>query len=120
MNIDPPAQPNDSEFFYLATVYTRHPEGPIVAWMQACECAAALMKMGFNIFCPIAMSHPIAVFGELNAVDHDLWMKQDKPLMAAAAGMIVVRMPGWEDSEGIAEEIRTFEEAGKPIIFIDP
>ena len=104
-------------FYYLATVYTQHPDGLDVAHMDACKAAAQLMAAGVPVFCPIAHSHHVAAHGELDPLDHDLWMEADRPLMDAAGGLIVVKIPGWETSRGIAYERRAFE--GRPIIFAE-
>jgi hypothetical protein len=40
--------------------------------------------------------------------------------MDGACGLIVVSATGWEDSYGIAQEIKVFRAAGKPILYVDP
>lgn len=106
-------------FYYLATVYTQHPEGIDAAHMDACKASAQLMSAGVPVFCPIAHSHYVAAHGELDPLDHELWMRADAPMMEAAGGLIVVKMPGWETSRGIAEERRSFAAAEKPILFAE-
>jgi hypothetical protein len=36
-----------------------------------------------------------------------------------AKGLVVVKMESWEQSRGVAEEIRKFREQGKPILYMD-
>lgn len=43
----------------------------------------------------------------------------DEPLMNAAYGIIVVKMPGWRKSKSIAFEIDTFKRAGKPVLYME-
>ena len=117
---DPGGENTVKQYFYLATVYTKHPQGLEVAFQEACKVAAKFMKMGIKVFCPIAHSHPIALYGGLSQTEHSFWMEQDRPLMDHACGLLVVRMKGWEQSEGIRQEIETFKKAGKTIIFTDP
>jgi SpoU rRNA methylase family enzyme len=38
-------------------------------------------------------------------------------MMRAADGLIVVKIEGWDESEGIAAEVKWCEENGKPILF---
>ena len=109
-----------SNYFYLATTYTRHPDGHETAFIEAAKVAADLMKRGINVFCPVAHSHPIACHGNLDAADHDFWMNSDRPFMDGACGIIVCRMPGWRESRGITEEIAVFRAAGKPVLYVDP
>lgn len=108
-------------FWYLATPYTNYPLGHIEAAKMASRRAAELMTAGVPVFSPIAHSHPIAVEGLRDKqVDHDFWMRADAPMMEAASGMIVVQCVGWNDSRGIAEEIKRFTAAGKPVVYWSP
>lgn len=109
-----------SGYFYLATPYSKWPAGIEDAFRMACREAGRLIKAGVPVFCPIAHSHPIAVHGRIDPLSHGIWLAADRPLMDGACGLIVVRATGWEDSYGIAEEIKVFKAAGKPILYIDP
>lgn len=107
-------------FFYLATPYTKWKGGIEDAYQMASREAARLLKAGFPVFCPIAHTHPMAVYGGIDPLAHDIWLPADKPFMDAAIGLIVLRAEGWQESYGIGEEIKTFRAAGKPVLFIDP
>ncbi len=104
---------------YVATVYSKWPEGVDDAFVQACRVTAALMKSGVRCFSPIAHSHPVALHGGIDELDHDFWMDVDRPFMEAASGLIVVRMPGWRESVGVLAEIDYFTRAGKPVEFVE-
>jgi hypothetical protein len=110
----------DGGYQYLATVYSKHPLGLDIAWREACHHAAQFIKAGIPTFCPIAHTHPIAMHGLLNPYDHDIWLPADRPLMEAAAGLVVVTSEGWLDSVGIAAEIEYFNAARKPIVYWQP
>lgn len=105
--------------WYLATVYSKWQDGPDDAFVVACRFAAGLIRDGVPVLSPIAHSHPIAIHGGLDELDHDLWMKADAPLMDAASGLLVLMMPGWRESRGIAQELDSFTRAGKPIEFVE-
>lgn len=107
-------------FFYLATVYSRHPHGIEAAHREACIQAAYLIRHGVPVYSPIAHTHPIAIHGALDPLDHDIWLPADEPMMRAAVGLIVCKMHGWETSKGVQHEIDVFEKADKPIIFMEP
>ena len=109
----------DSEYWYLATPYSKYPEGIEKAFQHACEAAAHLVREGKLVYCPIAHTHPVAVYGGLDPFDHDIWLPQDRPFMDGAAGLIVVMMPGWAESYGIGEEIKIFRAAGKPVEYME-
>lgn len=106
-------------FWYVASPYSKYPKGLDEACAEVCRSAALLVKADIPIFCPIAHSHPIATVGGLPD-DYNFWKTQDKVMMAIAHGLIVVMMDGWELSHGVSDEIKTFREAGKPIVFMGP
>lgn len=105
-------------FWYVATPYTRYPGGHENAFIDASIAGAWLVERGVHVFVPITHSHPIATRGglpeELNTLR--VWMDQDGPFMAAAVGLCIVQMPGWDSSAGIAEEFKHFSRAGKPVV----
>lgn len=109
-------------FWYLATPYGGWAGNPGLseAFAQACRQTAILIEAGVSVFCPIAHTHPVAAAGELDALNHDIWMPTDRPMMDAARGLIVCKMEGWHESKGVTEERRVFREAGKPIVYMDP
>ena len=106
-------------FLYLATPYSKYRGGLDAAFIQAAKAAAVLTKAGIGVFSPIAHTHPIAVHGAIDPLDHAIWLPADAPLMAAAVGMVVVKMDGWQESYGIKKEIEAFEAMGKPIEYMD-
>lgn len=107
------------DLVYTATPYSRYPEGIQRAFERASEIAADLLRLGVKVYSPIAHTHPIAVYGRLNPLDHDIWLPFDAAMMGKADAMIVAMMAGWETSQGIAHEIKVFENAGKPIFYIE-
>ena len=105
-------------FVYLATPYSKFPEGIHAAFLAACEVAAWLIGQTVRVYCPIAHTHPIAIAGMIDPHDHKIWLPADRPFMDAAGGLLVAKLPTWEDSFGIAMEIETFQKAGKPVEFL--
>lgn len=111
---------------YLAAPYS-HPRWWIRLWRfyRTCRTAARLMErldpQGIAVFSPISHSHPIS--GYLSPKlrhDHELWMRQDLPILDHCAWVCVVRLRGWEKSRGVAREIAHAEGRGIPVIYIDP
>jgi len=105
-------------FWYLATVYSKHPRGINAAFEEAAKVSARLVEQGLAVFSPIAHSHPVAIHGGLDPLDHSVWMPLDEPMMNAAHGIIVVQMEGWRESYGVGLEIKAFRAAGKPVLFL--
>lgn len=113
LRITPP-----NTYWYLATPYSKYEGGLRAAFVDASAIAARFIEASIPVFCPIAHSHPIAMHGMLNALDHGIWLPADAPLMHHAHGLIVCDLPGWEDSYGIKAEIEAFRLASKPIHFL--
>jgi hypothetical protein len=105
-------------FWYVATPYSKYPRGIEAAFVGACRVAAALVSSGLPCFSPIAHSHPIAVKGGLDPYDYAIWLPANEALIDAACGIVVVEMEGWAESYGVGVEIRRFQAAGKPILYL--
>lgn len=106
-------------YWYLATPYSKYPAGIEAAFIVACQQAALLIRNNIPVYSPIAHTHPVAVNGDIDPLDHSVWIPADLPLMHQAKGLIVCKMESWESSKGIGVEIAEFRKAGKPVIFMD-
>lgn len=104
-----------STLAYLATPYSRYPAGPVSAFIDAATLAARLLRAGVNAYSPIAHTHPLAVYGNLDQFDHSIWLPFDELMMSRCDTLIVAHMEGWQESKGIAHEVAFFERAMKPI-----
>ena len=104
---------------YLATPYTKFPQGLSGAFVIAARLAARLLKAGVKVYSPICHAHPIAIHGGLGPRDHALWIPFDELMMARCDILIVAHMDGWAQSKGIAHEVEFFTNAGKPIFDLD-
>ena len=100
---------------YLATPYSRYPRGIHFAFVDASAFAAELLKRGVKVYSPIAHTHPLAIYGNVDPLDHDIWLPFDQAMMDASDALIVAEMDGWETSRGIGHEMDYFRAAGKPI-----
>lgn len=105
--------------WYLASPYTMHPEGHQAAADDIAEQTTLLLNAGVWVISPICHSHPLIRFG-IDDDSHAFWMWWCGPLMEACDGLIVCRLPGWEESEGVSAEIGAFQMADKPIVFMEP
>ena len=106
-------------FTYLASPYT-HPDPAVreTRFRQAAEAAAGLMLCGEVVFSPIAHSHPIDLnfdYPESGA----FWKRQDEPFLMLCAKMIVLMLPGWEESKGVAHEIEVAKSRGIPVGYLE-
>lgn len=105
---------------YLATPYS-HPDPTVLKqrFDAACAAAAALMGRGYEVFAPIAHSHPVSDhMDEKLRMDFEFWMKQDKAILKHCDALVVFALPGWYESRGVTAEIAYARDLGKPIYII--
>ena len=110
-----------SELTYLAVPYSHSDRYVRVArWIAANQTAAKLMAVGQYIFSPISHTHPIAEAsnGAL-PVGWDYWEKFDRQYLSFCKKIIVLRIPGWEESKGVQAEIKIGTEMGIPVEYMD-
>lgn len=106
-------------YWYLGSPYSKYEKGLDQAHIDVCKEAARYILAGIPVYSPIALSHPVAVHGDIDPLDHSIWIPADRPMMDAALGLVVLKMDGWEDSFGLKYEVRVFSDAGKPIIYAE-
>jgi hypothetical protein len=106
---------------YLASPYT-HKDAAVREWraVAACKAAAALMRQGLVVFSPVAHSHHVAKFGGVAPCDLDFWMHQDLPMVGKCSAIIVLDLPGWQDSKGVNRECLNATANGMGAWHLDP
>jgi hypothetical protein len=105
---------------YLATPYSKYPGGIEEAFEKAAKATAALIEVGVIVYSPIVHSHPAAIHGNIDPHNHEIWLPFNEAMMKRSDALVVVKMFTWESSFGIAEEIKFFTAAKKPIHYFDP
>lgn len=108
------------ELCYLATPYSKYARGPDMAFIDAARLAARLMQAGIDIYSPIAHGHPLSVHGGISKYDYSIWMPANFKMARRMDALIIGMLPGWDRSEGIAEEVHFFKAELKPIFHLDP
>lgn len=103
---------------YLATPYSKYEAGIHMAFVDASVFAARLMQQGVRVYSPIAHTHPLAIYGNIDPFDHDVWLPFDEAIMSVSDALLVVEMQGWKESRGIAHEIEFFEAHKLPIHYL--
>jgi Domain of unknown function (DUF1937) len=104
---------------YLASPYSKYPTGIDQAFKDISKIAAAFIRAKVKIYCPIAHTHPIAIHGDLDPFDHEVWMAVDEPLLKICDGLVIVMLPGWQKSDGINIELNHALQTNKPIFYYD-
>ncbi len=107
------------EYWYFATPYTQYPGDIELACIAAAKGAGRLIAEGIQVFSPIAHFHTISIAAGMAPTNYKIWMTADEPFMRRAYGLIVYKMPTWGISKGVQIEIKEFEDAGKPIEYVE-
>ena len=110
---------SDYGVVYLASPYS-HPDPRVrdARFQAACRAAAALLSAGEIVFSPIAHSHPIAAHGLPTA--WEFWECADRELLRRCDELLVLMLPGWQESRGVQAEIATARELGMPVRYLAP
>ncbi|MFC7500013.1 DUF1937 family protein [Enterovirga sp. GCM10030262] len=111
------------EIIYLACPYS-HPNMDVrVARFEASAHAAAdLIHRGRFVYSPITMTHPIdlVMAAEGETMGSDYWCDFDEAFMRVCSEMIILAIPGWDQSRGIQREAKFFAAHGKPVRYLIP
>ena len=105
-------------FWYLATPYDKYLPDREAGYVAAVANISLLVAAGVKVYSPIVHNHPIDQ--RLGRQSSQFWLSFDEPFMQVAEGLIVCKMVGWGASNGIAHEIRRFEQMGKEVIYMEP
>jgi hypothetical protein len=85
------------------------------------EVAAKFMQSPEDhvVFSPISMTHPIAEQHEL-PLNWEFWERNDRAFIDWCELLVVVKLPGWQESVGVKAEIAIANELGKPVVYLEP
>lgn len=102
---------------YLACPYSHKSLGVRNSrFIAANKAAAYLMKAGHQVFSPISHSVPVAETGIVPNMSWNFWRKQDFAFLEWADVMYVLKIPGWETSTGVTDEIAEAKRINLPVI----
>lgn len=89
---------------YLASPYS-HPDFEIkeARFRSVSMAAAYYLKRGRLVYCPIAMTHPIAVYGDMDG-DWETWQRLDNHMLDLCCTFIILALDGWMVSKGVNAE----------------
>ena len=110
---------SSAPLYYLASPYRLYPAGAEQAFIDVCAIAGHLIETGVMVYSPIAHCHPIAAHSDMDLHRYELWMPFDLLMLARCDGLIIAHMQGWEESVGIAEEVKYFMALNRPIFDLD-
>lgn len=109
------------DLLYAATPYSKYEGGIHHAFIDACKVTERMLRAGLlNVYSPIVHSHSLAIYGNLDPLDHGIWLPFNEAIIRKSDALVVVTLQGWEESDGIKHEIRAFVADGRPVYFMSP
>lgn len=87
-------------------------------YLLAEKATLVFLKLGHYVFSPIAYNHPMG--------RHDLptdwafWEPFDKAFLERCTAVIVIKLPGWNVSVGVAAEVEWADKLKIPVYYIEP
>lgn len=110
-----------SPIYYLACPFFHHDPGVIADRVErASQAAAELIARGLIVYSPISMTARISeILGERDPIGSDYWIEFDNAFMEFCSELVILALPGWEESRGVARERQFFAEKGRKVWFFD-
>ena len=110
----------DFKLLYVGSPYRKFKLGMGQAAKQVAKITARLTISGLPVYSPIAHGHMLSIYGGIHPSANELWEKINSPFMEMSGAIVVAKMDGWEESDGLADEIRQFQAVKKPVFYLDP
>ncbi len=116
-------------YIYLASPYTALREDNTYddilmqeRYTAVTECFQKLVAAGLIVYCPITMSHHIDCLHRNlhgNRMPPEFWYEFDKPFIQHASQLFILKLPGWEESKGLKDEIETAKDRHIPVTYLE-
>lgn len=100
---------------YLAVPYSHREEGVRhIRAEHATRTMARLIGEGHIVFCPVVMYHNVDVILKNKGKSPSLerWLEITDKFVDMCDRLVVLQLPNWEESAGVAHEIEKFAERG--------
>ena len=113
------AQRAPKPLVYVASPYT-HPDSEVVSerYRKVSQITAKLVAEGMTAVSPITYGHHLLEFYTMPS-DWGFWMDFCIALLSKCDKLLVVKIPGWEESRGVQAEIRYAQDHGIQIEYME-
>lgn len=111
---------NKESLIYIACPYS-HPNPEIKNKRReiATQVAGELFAQGKLVYSPL--THVVPLFeSQGKTASWATAMRLDKALISRCQEMLVITIPGWEESVGVTEEIEYAQELGLKVSYFEP
>ncbi len=108
----------ESKLAYLACPYS-HPDPSVraIRYRLVNRVLFELITKGKLVYSPLTHNMPLNQMGIHG--NWETWRRFDHEMVSRCDYLLVLRLPGWENSKGVAAEVECAKELGKPIEYID-
>ncbi len=93
---------------YLAAPYSDQGKKTVRSFIRyelTTRVFAKLLEAGVKVFSPLNHTHPVSL---VMTGEEYPFLKLDYPILCNCSAMVVLTFPGWEESHGIAQELKWF------------
>ena len=110
---------------YLASPYS-DPDWRLerTRFYAVCDAAVKMVAAGLRVYSPIAHTHPIAERAGLRGIalpkGYEFWREFDERMIRACDELWVLKLEGWEKSQGTLKELAFAHKLGKACAHIEP
>jgi hypothetical protein len=111
---------NKTNIVYIASPYS-HSDAAVREknYQLVSKYTAELIAGGQTAISPIAYGHPLLSFTDMPS-DWEFWQSFCLDFLRVCSSIHVLRIPGWDQSRGVAEEIAFAQKLGIPVYHINP
>ena len=81
--------------------------------------AAQIMAAELLVYSPITHSHPMTLHEALPGT-WAYWERMDREMLSICSELWIMKLDGWEDSEGLQHEIAIANRCEMPVVYIEP
>jgi uncharacterized protein DUF1937 len=103
------------KYWYLCTPYQKYPRGAEAAYDDAAKMTGLLTEHDWFVFCPVVHFHRPSHW--VYPYTHHFWLNKCRPFLELSKGLIVVKMPSWEESVGIKQELEWSDKLNLPVLY---
>ena len=108
-----------TKLVYLASPYTAKGNPALEIWRykEALRYVGEALGKPYFVYSPIVYFHPVALFMEVSG-EATAWQDYNKCMLVQAQELRVLKLPGWDKSLGVAEEITWAKKYKLPISYV--
>lgn len=107
-----------SKLYYLASPYSHQNKLVMnIRYEIVIYAASRLTAEGFRLLEPIAMCHEQSSRYELPQ-GYEFWKTRDRSFIDLCDAVMVLTIPGWEESVGVTDEIEYAYSLGKDVFYL--